>query len=633
MTSSLNTNSKTSNYKMYKAGKQWLFATATVAAIGGLSQLNVQANADTSTPHVQMTSTSNNSTVGSQTNQNTTNQSQTSTTQNSLNQALSTSSQTTTKVLDSTSSTDSQSLTMNSTESETVTTTQTSADNSATTANSTAVNDATNQTNITFTQNQAEIDTNQASVQDNTVTINQAGTYQVSGTADDAQIVVNAPADAAVTIVLNNVDLTNQLGAVINAKQFGNLTITSVGTNTITTSVPVTNEEILDTINPNGAIYANGNLILNGDGTLNISSTMNGVSSDGTLTVNSGNLNITKSYEALEAEIVTINGGNLNLNASDDIINAQLDQTKYDAGSTDPQAININGGNLVLHGGGDGLDSNGDINIAGGNIISMIDSTPDNGAIDGDGTISFTGGTVLWGGTGTEGTPNAQTSSQSYVKIGSVKAGDAVTVSQNGKTLQQFSAPQAATYLNLSIPGLTAGQTYQVSVNGTTTDVVAGQGGGSGMTGEGGPMGGGGNGMPPMGGQGHDGGPNRTDYQQEPMTGTNGLNVQPNQIGNQLSHTNSQNNNRSGLTSTSAQTTSLNDDNRFNQAGAYDQSESLTNKQAASTPTITTSGHITLPKTGNNDASTNLGIAGIIAALAAQAAVILAFWKVKQPKK
>ncbi|CAH1850793.1 carbohydrate-binding domain-containing protein [Convivina intestini] len=629
MTSSLNTNSKTRNYKMYKAGKQWLFAAATVAVIGGLSQLDLQANADTSTPSVKMTRTANSSTATSQTDQSTTSQNQTSTSQSELNQVQSTSSQVAINGLDSTSQ---QSLTVSSTES---TVTQIASEASTATSNSTTINadSISNQTNITFNQGQTQVDTNQASVQDHTVTINQAGTYQVSGSAADAQIVVNAPVDAAVTIVLNNVDLTNQLGAVINAKQFGNLTITSLGTNTITTSVPVENEESLDTINPNGAIYANGNLISNGDGTLNISSTMNGISADGTLTVDSGNLNVTKSYEALEGEIVTINGGNLNLNASDDIINAQLDQTKYDAGSTDPQAININGGNLILHGGGDGLDSNGDINIAGGNVISMIDSTPDNGAIDGDGTISFTGGTVLWGGTGTEGTPNAQTSSQSYVKIGQVSAGDTITVAQNGQTLKQLSAPQAATYLNLSMPGLTAGQTYQVSVNGTTTDVVAGQGGGSGMTGEGGPMAGLGNGRPPMGGQGQGGGPNRTGTQQEPMTGTSGTNVEPNQIGNQLSHANSKNNNRAGLTSTSAQMTSLNDDNRFSQAGTYDQSESLTNQQAASTPTITTSGQSTLPKTGNNDASTNLGIAGIIAALAAQAAVILAFWKVKQPKK
>ncbi|CAK8053974.1 carbohydrate-binding domain-containing protein [Eupransor demetentiae] len=368
--------------------------------------------------------------------------------------------------------------------------------NTTTTSKQTASDQAG--TSINLANSGISSDNSQAATVDgNTVTINQAGTYTVSGTSDDAQILVNAPSDAAVNLILNNANLSTTKGAAIAAQSYGSLTLTANGTNSISATPSIDDPESLDTINPNGAIYANGNLTVNGSGELNINSTMNGISADGSMDVNDLNLNVTKSYEALEAEVVNVNSGNLSLNADDDIINAQLDQSKYDAGSKDTQAININGGNLVMHGAGDGLDSNGDININGGNIVSMIDSTPDNGAIDGDGTITFKGGNVIWGGTGTEGTPDADTSSQSYVKIGATTKGDTVTVSKDGQDLTSFESPQNTDYMNISFPGITAGDTYQVSINGTSSDVVAGQGGGSGMTGEGGPMGGG-QGMPPM---------------------------------------------------------------------------------------------------------------------------------------
>ncbi|WP_273755905.1 carbohydrate-binding domain-containing protein [Leuconostoc mesenteroides] len=307
-----------------------------------------------------------------------------------------------------------------------------------------------NTSNITFNSSSAIITGDGATSDGNTVTISEAGTYNIEGTATDAQIIVNAPVTAAVKLVFNNVDLANQIGAVLNGKQFGSLSIEVLGTNNITTSVVVEDEESLDTTNPNGAIYANGDLTIDGDGTLNISSTMNGISSDGTLTINSGTLNITKSYEALEGEIVTINGGI-----------------------------------LTIRGNGDGLDSNGDINISGGTIIDLINSTPDNGALDADGTITFTGGTIIWGGTGTEGTPDTE-STQSYVAIGSVTAGSTIVISKDGQEIFSTTIPDATTYLNISTEGIVSGETYQVSVNGTSTDIIAGQGGGSGMTAEGG---------------------------------------------------------------------------------------------------------------------------------------------------
>ncbi|WP_244307534.1 carbohydrate-binding domain-containing protein, partial [Leuconostoc litchii] len=391
-----------------------------------------------------------------------------------------------------TTSSDSTTTTDESTSATTSSDSTTTTDGSASaTTNSEDDASITNTSNIAFSESSTIITGNGATNIGNTVTINESGTYYVEGSSTNAQIIIDAPVTAVIKLVFNNVDLANQIGAVINGKQFGSLVVENVGTNNITSSVVIDDEDTLDIINPNGAIYADGDLTIEGSGTLNISSTMNGISADGTLTINSGTLNITKSYEALEGEIITINGGIINLNSSDDIINAQLDQTKYDSGSTDEQAININGGTLTIRGNGDGLDSNGDINITGGTIIDLIDSTPDNGALDSDGTITFTGGMIIWGGSGTEGTPEESTSTQSYVAIGSVSAGSIISITKNGEEFVNTIIPDITTYLNISVPGIVAGETYQVTINGVSSNIVAGQGGGSGMTAEGGmgPMG------------------------------------------------------------------------------------------------------------------------------------------------
>ncbi|MBC6498553.1 carbohydrate-binding domain-containing protein [Weissella confusa] len=76
-----------------------------------------------------------------------------------------------------------------------------------------------------------------------------------------------------------------------------------------------------------------------------------------------------------------------------------------------------------------GMRSNGDITMSGGTVEAMISSSPDNEAVDLDGTLTFTGGTMLYGGTGT-----GATFDNAYVKLPSgVKQGDKVIVISGGK--------------------------------------------------------------------------------------------------------------------------------------------------------------------------------------------------------
>ena len=122
------------------------------------------------------------------------------------------------------------------------------------------------------------------------------------------------------------------------------------------------------------SLHSNGNITIN-FGEYYISSGDDGIHADDTLTINNGTIEVTKTYEGLEAETIVINAGTINLVASDDGINA--------AGRADSSANNhpnhqetyskssltINGGTITVNATGDGLDSNGNIYVNGGIII------------------------------------------------------------------------------------------------------------------------------------------------------------------------------------------------------------------------------------------------------------------------
>ena len=99
--------------------------------------------------------------------------------------------------------------------------------------------------------------------------------------------------------------------------------------------------------------------------------------------------------------------------------------------------------------------------------------------------MTFTGGTLLYGGTGTGATFDG-----AYVKLpNGVKTGDAVKVSdESGKVIATFTANADGDTVAVAATGITAGNSYQVSVAGTTTAVTAGSGLTEGMAG--GPIGG-----------------------------------------------------------------------------------------------------------------------------------------------
>ena len=102
-----------------------------------------------------------------------------------------------------------------------------------------------------------------------TVTINKEGTYFLSGTISNGQVIVDATKTAKIKIVLNGVTINNDTSAAIYVKQADKVFITTAkgSVNTLSNKkefVNTSDEEI------NAVIYSNDDISLHGQGTLKI---------------------------------------------------------------------------------------------------------------------------------------------------------------------------------------------------------------------------------------------------------------------------------------------------------------------------------------------------------------------------
>ncbi len=256
-------------------------------------------------------------------------------------------------------------------------------------------------------------------------------------------------------------------------------------------------------------VHSNANVSLTG-GAFTLSTGDDGVHADNDLTVNA-DITILTCYEGLEGTNVTIQGGKISIRSTDDGINASgaggsgpggrfgMDKFTGAASASGSYCLNIDGGDITIVAGTDALDSNGDINVTGGQVVALSSNGyGGDGGIDPDGTFTITGGTVIYGGTNA-GTNPGGSSTQSYVYLAqSVKAGTEVTLVQGGQTIATFTPEIDCSVIAITAPGVTGGQSYDVYTGGTLlASATAGTGGGMNMGGgggRGGNMGGGGRG-------------------------------------------------------------------------------------------------------------------------------------------
>lgn len=244
------------------------------------------------------------------------------------------------------------------------------------------------------------------------------------------------------------------------------------------------------------SIHSNANITI-ADGTYTLATGDDGVHADDALTVNGGTITVTESYEGLEGLTVTINDGTIDITARDDGINTAggTDQSGFGTfgdhfkgmDSADDETeettdnemwMELNGGYIHILAGGDGVDSNGDLTINGGEIY--IDGPSDNGnsAIDyGDRSSAYVNGGMLVaiGSSGmAEGMSDSSKQKVLMVKSGEqMEAGDVVLTDSEGNVIVSYTALKSYDCVIISTAEVESGATYTLTTSGTTTEVTA----------------------------------------------------------------------------------------------------------------------------------------------------------------
>ena len=209
------------------------------------------------------------------------------------------------------------------------------------------------------------------------------------------------------------------------------------------------------------------------NGNITIVAGDDGIHAINLLTIQNGIVNITKSYEGLEAQKIIINNGEISVTASDDGINAGggSDNTSNNPMVGDANCeLTFNGGNVYVNSSGDGVDSNGYIYFNGGKVVIDGPTNNGNGALDSGLGIMMNGGEVISVGSSGMAETLGSTSSIYNISVYFIPqqaAGTKIEIkNSNDETILEYTSAKAFSHLSAGSAYFKAGEAYALYLNG-----------------------------------------------------------------------------------------------------------------------------------------------------------------------
>lgn len=271
---------------------------------------------------------------------------------------------------------------------------------------------------ISFLADKIDVDGKGAAVKGNVVTITKSGAYLLSGSSDNAKVVVDVGKQDTVTLMLNGVSLKSADGSVIDCEG-GDTLVLCLNENTesfLSDSAEYT--LTAGETEPDGAVFSRADLVIMGNGSLGVTSNYkDAVKCKDGLSITSGKISITAADDGIVGkDYVKISGGDITVNARGDgikstndtdegrgyvtITGGTLNVTAEKDGIQAQKELNVEGGSITVFAGGDEANSNVtasanpfDWDRRGGSASASTDTDSKKG-LKANGDINVTGGEI-----------------------------------------------------------------------------------------------------------------------------------------------------------------------------------------------------------------------------------------------
>lgn len=222
--------------------------------------------------------------------------------------------------------------------------------------------DEASATKIMLSNSGSTIEGTGASVDGSVVTINEEGTYIVSGSLQNGSVCVNAPDDQKVQIVLNGATIHNETGAALLVEEADKVFVTLAEGATNVLSDGSSHATSEDGSDHDGVVFSHSDIAFNGEGALEIEATYKaGIVSKDDLVITSGSYTVNAVGDALQGkDCVKILDGSFDLTAGSDGIqsNNTEDATRG--------FVSIDGGTFKIASYNDGVQAKTVLRIFGG---------------------------------------------------------------------------------------------------------------------------------------------------------------------------------------------------------------------------------------------------------------------------